>query len=48
VHAVDATLNGMNGQVCTLAVFFLGKEPLVLIEYEAGWAPGPVWTLEKR
>jgi hypothetical protein len=21
-----------------------GKEPLVLIGYEAGWAPEPIWT----
>jgi len=41
-------LNMMNGQLHTLATIFLGKELLVLFEYEAGWSPGPVWTLEKR
>jgi hypothetical protein len=25
-----------------------GKEPPVLIGQEAGWAPGPVWTLWRR
>jgi hypothetical protein len=32
----------------TLSTIFLGKELLVLFEYEAGWSPEPVWTLEKR
>jgi hypothetical protein len=25
-----------------------GKEPTVPIEYEAGWAPEPLWTLWSR
>jgi len=48
VHTVEVALHVMNGQLHTLATIFLGKEPLVLLECEAGWSPGPVWTLEKR
>jgi len=45
---MEVALNMMNGQLHTLATIFLGKELLVLFEYEADWYPGPVWTLEKR
>jgi hypothetical protein len=48
VHTVEVALNMMNGQLLTLATIFLGKELLVLFEYEAGWSPGPVWTLDNR
>jgi hypothetical protein len=48
VHTVEVALNVMNGQLHTLATIFLGKELLVLFEYEARWSPGPLWTLEKR
>jgi hypothetical protein len=29
------------GQLLSLAVLFLGEEPLVSVEYEPGWAPEP-------
>jgi hypothetical protein len=48
VNTVEVALNLMNGQLHTLSTIFLGKELLVLFEYEAGWSPGPVLTLEKR
>lgn len=34
---------GVNGQLYALATLPMGKEPLVLIEYEAGWASQLVW-----
>ena len=48
MHPVEVALNVMNGHFHTLATIFLGKELLVLSEYESGWSPGSVWTLEKR
>jgi hypothetical protein len=33
----------MSGQLHTLATLYPGKEPLVPIGYEAGWAPEPFW-----
>jgi hypothetical protein len=33
-----------SGQLHALANLLPGKEPLVSIGYEAGWAPEPVWT----
>jgi len=35
----------VSGQLHALAVLLQGKEPLVSIEGEAGWAPEPVWKL---
>jgi hypothetical protein len=34
----------VSGQLQTLAALPPEKEPLVPIGYEAGWAPGRVWT----
>lgn len=48
VHTVEVALNVMNDQLHTLATVFLGKEFLVLLECEAGWSAGPIWTMEKR
>jgi len=48
LHTVEVALNMMNDQLHSLATIFLGKELLVLFEYEARWSPGPVCTLEKR
>jgi len=33
----------MSGQLHTPAALPQGKEPLVPIGWEAGWAPGPFW-----
>jgi hypothetical protein len=39
----------VSGQLHALATLPLGKEPLVPIGKEAGWAPEPIWTnLERR
>lgn len=35
----------MNGQLRALATLVLGKEPLLPIEYEVGWALELAWTL---
>jgi hypothetical protein len=35
----------MSGQLHALATLPPGKEPPVLILYEVGWAPEPVWTI---
>jgi len=34
----------MSDQFHSPATLPLGKETLVLIEWEAGWAPEPFWT----
>jgi hypothetical protein len=34
----------MSGQLHAPAALLPGKEPLVPIGYEAGWAPEPFWT----
>jgi hypothetical protein len=34
----------VSGQLHDKAALLQGKEPLVLIGYEAGWATEPVWT----
>jgi hypothetical protein len=34
---------GVSGQFYAPAALPPGKEPLVLIGYEAGWTPEPVW-----
>jgi hypothetical protein len=34
----------ISGQLHAPAALFPGKEPLVPIEWEAGWAPEPLWT----
>jgi hypothetical protein len=42
------TLVGVSGQLRTLAAVLLGKEPLVPIGNEAGWAPELVWMTWRR
>lgn len=39
---------GMTGQRATLAALPSRNETSVLIEYEAGWAPEPIWTFRRR
>jgi len=34
----------VSGQLHVPAVLFTGKEPLVPIGQEVGWAPEPFWT----
>jgi hypothetical protein len=34
----------VNGQLHAPSALLPGKEPLVSIGQEAGWAPEPVWT----
>jgi hypothetical protein len=38
----------VSGQLHALAASTPGVKPPVLIEYEAGWAPEPIWTLWER
>ena len=38
---------GVRGQRHAPAAFYLGKEPVPILQ-EAGWAPGPVWTNAKK
>jgi hypothetical protein len=38
----------VKGQLHASAARPRRKEPLILTEYEAGWAPEPVWALWRR
>jgi hypothetical protein len=44
-HILDLGIKmEVSGQLHAPATLLLGKEPLVPVGYEAGWAPEPVWT----
>jgi hypothetical protein len=45
IFLTSALLGGESGQLHAAVALPPGKEPLVPIGYEAGWAPEPVWTL---
>lgn len=34
----------VSGQIQELSTSTAGKEPLVSVKHEVGWAPDPVWT----
>jgi hypothetical protein len=42
---MTSTLDGRKWSAHTLAALIPGKEPVVPIGYEHGWAPEPMWTL---
>jgi len=45
---LTSAIGGGNWSALSPGCFILGKEPLVPIEYEAGWAPELVWTWWQR
>ena len=38
----------VSGQIQALSTSAAGKEPLVSVKHEVGWAPYPVWTFWRR
>jgi len=44
---MTSAVDGVGGQRHAPAVFTPGKDPLPIVQ-EAGWAPGPVWTLAEN
>jgi len=47
-HSLTATLDGDECRLDAPAALPPGKDPLVPVGEEAGWAPEPVWTLCRR
>jgi hypothetical protein len=38
----------LSAQIQTLSTLAAGKEPLVSVKHEVGWASDPVWTVWRR
>jgi hypothetical protein len=45
---LTSALNVVRGQLQAVAALSTGKRPPVNTEYEAGWAPLPIWTTWRK